>query len=207
MLKLEGRMIPRKSPVLSNSARRLRALIVGLAICLLPFSSCTYSTISQASIDEMTERYDSNCSTAEDIKTLKKLYQDIIRYGGLPYPEASRILSHYLFGNGDDLIIRSKAIIDSPFLQNKVSEGKTVGPITVDPGKYPRIGFAVNGFYISEEAGEVVVRQYIDFDGRNGKGYFTDFPRLRDKLRIPDRLARAFELTGGCKPFTVSIKR
>jgi hypothetical protein len=165
-------------------------------------------TIKQENIDEIVLRFDNNTLTESDKKTLNNIYRDIIFYGGFIYPEASKILRHYIFGNGDDLIITSKYFFESKFIinvLNKNQNAKIIGPITLKIKENPRIAYAVNGFYINKNK-PMEIYQEIVFASRKDRNTYTSFNILNKKLNIPDRLVRAFEADGGCKTFTVRIR-
>jgi hypothetical protein len=165
-------------------------------------------TIKQKNIDEIVLRFDNNTLTENDKKTLNNIYRNIIFFGGFIYPEASKILKHYIFGNGDDLIITSKYFFESKFIINTLNKNQNIeiiGPITLKIKENPRIAYAVNGFYINKND-PMEIYQKIIFASRKDRNTYTSFDILNKKLNIPDRLVRAFEADGGCNKFTVRIR-
>jgi hypothetical protein len=165
-------------------------------------------TIKQENIDEIVLRFDNNALTEKDKKTLRKVYNNIIFYGGFIYPEASKILKHYIFGNGDDLIINSKYFFESKVIINALNKNQNaeiIGPVTLKISEDPRIAYAVNGFYINKND-PMEIYQEIVFANKKDRNTFTSFNILNKKINIPDRLVRAFEADGGCNRFTVRIR-
>jgi hypothetical protein len=193
--------------------RQMAKIVTLTSICLLFANSCfganTYNmfTVNQEIIDGIADRFDSDSLTEYDKITLKRIYRNMIFFGGLVFPEASKILRHYLFGNGDDLEIVSRYFFNSKVVADALSGNPNtaiIGPVTLRIGENPRSAYAVNGFYISND-GAIEVFQKIDFADRNNRNAYTTFNVLGRELKIPDRLVRAFEESGGCKPFTVRI--
>jgi hypothetical protein len=165
-------------------------------------------TIKQKNIDEIVLRFDNNTLTENDKKTLNNIYRNIIFFGGFIYPEASKILKHYIFGNGDDLIITSEYFFESKFIINTLNKNQNmeiIGPVTLKIKENPRIAYAVNGFYINRN-NPMEIYQEIIFASRKDRNTYTSFDILNKKLNIPDRLVRVFEADGGCNKFTVRIR-
>ena len=165
-------------------------------------------TVRQETINEIAGRFDNNSLTEYDLITLEKIYKDIIFFGGFVYPEASKILGHYIFGNGEDLIIVSKYFYRSRIITDALNSNpnaETIGPITLRINEDPRIAYAVNGFYI-KNSDVTEIYQEINFAGRNDRHTYTPFRIINREIIIPDRLVRAFERNGGCKTFTVRIR-
>jgi len=179
-------------------------------ILLIPFfiSSCmSYFTIAQDDIDLATTNYDNNETTAKDLRKIKRFYRSLIFGGSVLYPEASKILKHYLFGDGSDLYIRSRYFFKSDIISSNLENMNSdeSNRISLRISDDPRIAYAVNGFTIKKIDSTFYVTQYIEFDISEGTGVHTSFPRGYDTLYVPDRLIRIFEPFGGCKPFTVYI--
>lgn len=179
-------------------------------ICYFFVNRNTYNifTVNQETINEITERFDNNSLTKYDKKTISKIYKNMIYFGGFVYPEASKILKHYIFGDGKDLELVSKYFFESDIIKNALNNNRDVeliGPVTLRINEDPRIAYAINGFFIKNDASPEIY-QKIDFAGRNDRNTYTQFNLVIKELKIPDRLIRAFETSGGCKEFTVRIK-
>jgi hypothetical protein len=71
----------------------------------------------------------------------------------------------------------------------------------------PRIGYAINGFYIRNDTENLEIYQYIEFGDRNNKEAYRPIkiPVKNNIINLPHRLIRIFEDDGGCKSFTVRI--
>ncbi|ULQ59640.1 hypothetical protein K7I13_14460 [Brucepastera parasyntrophica] len=163
--------------------------------------------MEQKKIDDITERFDKGEASKADILYMKKIYSEFIFFGGIVYPEAAKILQHYLFGDGSDLRIKSKYFFNTNIVQDAIRKNKDeniIGPVTLAIKDNARIAYAVNGFYIIQIENGFEINQYIDFAGRENRGLYTTFRILSKEIRIPDRLVRVFE-QDGCKTFTVII--
>ena len=115
------------------------------------------------------------------------------------YHEASCILNHYCFGNGDTLMLDTSYLKVSPVIVKelktmKVGETKIVRFTQKDDW---RLSYAINGFTLIKKKHKVIVKQYIEFD-KTGKVY-TDLNLGVAKLRVDDRLVHTFD----CTPFWI----
>jgi hypothetical protein len=144
--------------------------------------------------------------TEYDKKTINRIYGDMIFFGGLIYPEASKILKHYIFGDGNDLKIVSKFFFKSKIIVENIKNNneEIIGPITLKINDDPRIAYAVNGFFIKNND-QLEIYQKINFAYRNDRNNYTNFNLFIKEIKIPDRLIRTFEIKGGCNEFTVRI--
>ena len=114
-------------------------------------------------------------------------------------PEASCILNHYCFGNGDTLMLDTSYLKVSPVIVKelktmKVGETRIVRFTQKDDW---RLSYAINGFTLIKKKHKVIVKQYIEFD-KTGKVY-TDLNLGVAKLRVDDRLVHTFD----CTPFWI----
>lgn len=90
-------------------------------------------------------------------------------FGRLVYPEASNILKHYLYCNGDYLKIRSDYFKRSKFIKITLekNDNEIIGPVTLKISDDPGIAYAVNGFYIKRDSNKIVIFQDISFESIN----------------------------------------
>ena len=180
-----------------------------MAYCLIKNEN-TYNifTIKQDILDEIVDSFDNGLLTVYDKRTINRIYRDMIFFGGIIYPEASKILKHYIFGDGEDIVIISKYFFNSRIIKNALNNGsnnRIIGPVTLRITDAPRIAYAINGFYIKNSE-PIEIYQEIDFANKNDRNTYTVFNILGREIKIPDRLIRAFEENGGCKKFTVRIR-
>jgi hypothetical protein len=173
------------------------------------FNSVVWN-LDQNKVDELSKKFDENKLTDEDKEYIKDIYNDFIKFGGILYPEAAIILQHYIYGNGNDIIIKSDYFFQTEAVKNAMEENrskKIIGPITIKTNDDPRLGYAVNGFYIKNEENDIQIYQYIEFGGRNNKEAYTPLKitMKNNIINLPHRLIRIFEEAGGCKSFTVTI--
>ncbi len=115
-------------------------------------------------------------------------------------PEASSILCHYCFGNGERLTLDSTYLKRS-YIINKVGKTLLNGQEIKDYGfkqKFDwRLSYALNPFTISKNNNKYHIEQWIEFD-KSGK-VLTVLNLGLFQLRIEDAIAHAFN----CKPFLV----
>jgi hypothetical protein len=168
--------------------------------------------IDQNKIDELAIRFDNNKLTDEDKICIKCIYNDFIEYGSILYPEASIILEHYIYENGNDINIKSDYFFQNETIKNILEKNKNekiIGPVIIETNEDPRLGYAINGFYIKNDESDTKVYQYIKFGGKNNKEAYTPLkiPIKNIVINLPHRLIWVFEETGGCKGFTVTIMK
>ncbi|GHT69877.1 hypothetical protein FACS1894110_20230 [Spirochaetia bacterium] len=165
--------------------------------------------LDQEKINDLTKKFDENILKEEEKNYIKGFYNDLINYGGILYPEAGIILKQYIYGNGEELIIRSNYFFESQMIKNilEINNGKEIiGPIIIKTNEDPRIGYAINGFYI-KNVKDIEIYQYIEFAERNNKEAYTPFEINGIKAILPHRLIRIFEEDNGCKGFTIRIMK
>ena len=130
------------------------------------------------------------------IFNIKKLIVlGMIVIGSVFFPEASSILKHYCFGNGDTLRLKSNYIRNSPVVQKRLKKMRIGQETKLGMHQWEdwRLSYAINGFYIKKKKNKVIIRQWIKFDGTgNVITWFGPIP-------LPDNIVHTFE----CKPFWV----
>jgi len=125
----------------------------------------------------------------------KILVLGMIFFGSIFFPEASQILSHYCFGDGEKLILDSDYIKKSPVVLNSLRKMK-VGQkkrVAFKQNQDWRLSYALNPFYIEKRKDKVIITQWIKFDETNN--VFTWF----GPIPIPDNIVHTFK----CAPFKV----
>lgn len=123
----------------------------------------------------------------------------MIVFSTFTYPEASSILSHYCFGDGDTLMLDTSYLKVSPVITKELST-MGVGETRIVRFKQKddwRLSYAINGFTLIKKKDKVIVKQYIVFD-KTGKIY-TDLNLGVTKIRVDDGFVHTFD----CTPFWV----
>jgi hypothetical protein len=115
------------------------------------------------------------------------------------YPEASSILNHYCFGNGDTLFLEPSYFKISPVITKElktmeINETRIVRFTQKDDW---RLSYAINGFTLTKTKNKIIIKQYIKFD-KTGKVY-TDLNLGITKIRVFDGFVHTFD----CVPFLV----
>ncbi|GHU88881.1 hypothetical protein FACS189476_06770 [Spirochaetia bacterium] len=165
--------------------------------------------LDQDKINDLSKKFDENILKEEEENYIKGFYNDLINYGGILYPEAGIILKQCIYGNGEELIIRSNYFFESQMIKNileRNSGKEIIGPIIIKTNEDPRIGYAINGFYI-KNVEDMEIYQYIEFAERNDKEIYTPFEINGIKAILPHRLIRIFEEDNGCKGFAIRIRK
>ncbi len=117
--------------------------------------------------------------------------------GKIVAPEASAILSHYCFGNGDTLYLKPNYLQKSPVILRaikgmKSGEDKIVWVRQQDDW---RLSYALNGFHILKMKDSYLIYQRIVFD--NTGNIHTILNLGFTQIRVPDNIVHTFD----CKPF------
>jgi hypothetical protein len=131
--------------------------------------------------------------------TTKLMVVSMIVLSNFIYPEASSILNHYCFGDGDTLNLDTSYLKISPVITKEL-ETMRVGETKIVRFKQKddwRLSYAINGFTLIKKKHKVIVKQYIEFD-KTGKVY-TDLNLGITKIRVDDGFVHTFD----CTPFWV----
>ena len=116
------------------------------------------------------------------------------------YPiEAMQIAGHYLFGNGEDLDLKSNYLPESPVIKKqlksmKIGETKKISFIQKDDW---RLSYALNPFQLKKNRDGFELFQYISFD-HSGR-VFTYIKTPLGNIKIKDDIVHFKK----CSPFMV----
>jgi len=127
----------------------------------------------------------------------KAFVLSMILGGEFVAPEASAILSHYCFGNGDTLYLSPTYFEKSPVINKATKEMKTGDDkiVWVHQKDDWRLSYALNGFHILKKKDSYCIYQRIVFD-TTGKVH-TILNLGFTPIRVPDNIVHTFD----CKPF------
>jgi hypothetical protein len=119
----------------------------------------------------------------------------MIAVGAIFFPEASKVLRHYCFGDGSTLYLKSDYIKNSPVVKRKLAKMK-VGQkrkVAIRQWEDYRLSYALNPFMMEKKKNKVVITWWMNFD-KTGKVYtfYGPFP-------LPDNIVHTFN----CTPFLV----
>lgn len=113
--------------------------------------------------------------------------------GKVVAPEASAVLSHYCFGNGDTLYLNANYIKTSPVVLRGM-KGLKIGQsrkVALKQKEDWRLSYALNPFTITRTRKGYTITQYMDFD-KTGK-VATTLNLGFTKIQVDDNIAHAFE--------------
>lgn len=136
---------------------------------------------------------------------MKSLFVSVLLFFGVITTQSSipvegmSILNHYLFGNGEDLILKSDYLPNSPVIKRKL-KGMRIGEtrrITFEQKEDWRLSYALNPFHLKKTKNGFEIYQYIKFD-TSGK-IFTYVNTPIGKIKIYDNWVHIKK----CKPFMV----
>lgn len=121
----------------------------------------------------------------------------IVIVGYFLYPEASKVVAHYCFGNGDTLhlnpnYIRQSNVIVQKLNTMKIGESREV---RFKQKEDWRLSYALNPFNITKTEEGATIHQYIKFRGED----YTYLNFLGHKLKVSDNIVHVFD----CKPYVV----
>jgi len=124
----------------------------------------------------------------------------IITGGYIIAPEASSIVAHYCFGNGDTLYLDPNYIQQSKVVQQQLSKMKVgeTKAIRFHQKEDWRLSYALNPFNITKTKDGAVIHQYIKFRGND----YTYLNILGHKIKVTDNIVHAFE----CEPYVAICK-
>jgi hypothetical protein len=116
-----------------------------------------------------------------------------------PPMEGLQVLSHYMFGNGKDLVLKSDYIPKSPVILKRLKTMK-IGEtrrVAFKQSEDWRLSYAINGFSLTKTSDGFKIYQYIKFDD-TGKVY-TYINTPTGKVKIYDswvhiKKCKAFKL-------------
>jgi hypothetical protein len=128
----------------------------------------------------------------------KILVIGMICVGYFIFPEASKVLRHYCFGNGETITLDHSYISKSPVILKeleklKIGQKKIVRFRQQDDW---RLSYAINGFTLVRKKDSVIIRQWMQFDRTNKvTTYFGP-------ILIPDNIVHTFD----CTPYLVKCE-
>ena len=128
----------------------------------------------------------------------KLLVFGMICIGYFIYPEASQVLRHYCFGNGETLYLSSDYISKSPVVLKELHHLK-IGQKKIVSFKQKedwRLSYAINGFTLERKKDSVLISQWMQFDRTNK--VITYF----GPIAIPDNIVHTFN----CTPYLVKCE-
>jgi hypothetical protein len=114
-----------------------------------------------------------------------------------PPTEGMQVLSHYMFGNGKDLVLKSDYLHKSPVILKRLKTMR-VGEtrrVAFKQSEDWRLSYAINGFSLTKTSDGFKIYQYIKFDD-TGK-VFTYINTPTGKIKIYDSWVHVKK----CKPF------
>jgi hypothetical protein len=156
----------------------------------------------------MIQKLKNNCCFIVIAMLLCSFYQKIIvlviMVGGLfVSPEASKILCHYCFGNGDTLYVNSSYLSKSPVIlrqAKKLRIGQSIKNLGFKQHEDWRLSYALNPFTIKRTKEGYIVSQWIEFDKTHKVK--TKLNLFLFTITIPDSIVHCYD----CTPFLVVFK-
>ena len=121
----------------------------------------------------------------------------IVVVGYFLYPEASEVVAHYCFGNGDTLhldpnYIRHSKVILQKLNTMKIGESREV---RFKQKEDWRLSYALNPFIITRTIEGATIHQYIKFRGED----YTYLNFWGYKMKVSDNIVHVFD----CTPYVV----
>ena len=118
------------------------------------------------------------------------------------FDEGLQVLTHYVFGDGEDMELNSSYIPKSPVIikalkEMKVGETKVIG---FNQKEDWRLSYAINGFKLTKKSDGFEIHQYIKFDTTGN--VYTDVHTPLGDIRIYDDWVHFKQ----CHPFNLSFR-
>lgn len=117
--------------------------------------------------------------------------------GKIIFPEASAVLAHYCFGNGDTLHLSPDYLRRSPVFLRSIKglkEGETRRIVFKQKEDW-RLSYALNPFHVKKTKEGYLIFQYIEF--ASDKHTFTLLDLWFTTFKVQDNIVHVFD----CKPF------
>lgn len=113
------------------------------------------------------------------------------------FREGIQVVTHYMFGNGSDLQLRSDHIPHSPVIRKRLASMRVGETVRVSFRQQDdwRLSYAINGFQLTKTKTGFRIYQRIEFD-HSGK-VFTDINTPIGDIRISDNWVHVID----CKAF------
>ncbi len=115
------------------------------------------------------------------------------------FREGIQVVTHYMFGNGSDLELRSEHIPHSPVIRKRLAFMKVGETVRVSFRQQEdwRLSYAINGFQLTKTKTGFRIFQHIEFD-QSGE-VFTDINTPIGNIRVFDNwvhviVCKAFRL-------------
>jgi hypothetical protein len=113
------------------------------------------------------------------------------------FREGIQVVTHYMFGNGSDLALRSDHIPYAQVIRKRLASMKVGETQKVSFRQHEdwRLSYAINGYQLTKTKTGLIIFQHIAFDN-TGK-IFTDLHTPVGDIRIFDNWVHVFD----CKAF------
>jgi len=109
----------------------------------------------------------------------------------IAYPEASKLLFHYVYGDGSDLNLNSRYFRKSSYLKQKINElgNGHHGPIGLKQHEDWRLSLVFNPYYINIESNNMYIyHPKIEFASSKGELVPTIVPIGKLKVKVYDNI-------------------
>ena len=108
----------------------------------------------------------------------------MIAVGSVFFPEASKALRHYCFGDGSELRVDPAYIKSSPVVKKHLARMKVGGKKKVRFHQWEdwRLSFALNPFTIEKRKDRVVITQWMQFDRKGDVTTWLFFIPIKDNI-------------------------
>lgn len=156
-------------------------------------------------IENLANRASSGNLTSGDRRALNFSVFLGVTISKFKYPEAAKILHHYVYGDGSELELDATYFRNSRYLTSVVSRLGTGdhGPLTLTQSQDWRMSLALNPYFLKITADRIrVYHPQISFAPAKGPKVLTIVPVGRMKIKVFDNLVSALNPT----PFSVYVE-
>ena len=165
------------------------------------------STVNREKSERIVNSYIESLASSASAAELNLFDKTVLKIGlfaginisKINYPEASKLLSHYIYGDGSELELDASYFQTSDYLSSVIKEkgeGEH-GPIALNQYEDWRLSLALNPYYLRVTSDKVrIYHPNISFEPVNSQNdVFTVVPIGKFKLRIYDKLVSSLNPT------------
>ena len=149
-------------------------------------------------IENLTSKASEGELASYDKYVLKTSILLAVNLSRFKYPEAAKVLQHYVYGDGSKLQLDADYFQQSLYLNSVIAKlgAGEYGPLSLRQSQDWRLSLAFNPYYLSITEDQIrVYHPNISFAPINGPKVFTIVPIGRMKIKVFDNLISALSPT------------
>ena len=156
--------------------------------------------------EDKINNYIENLSSKTALRTLSTIDRTVLHFSALasisvsyiPYPEASKLLFHYIYGDGSELRLSHEYFATSPYLASIIAKHGSGhhGPLALSQQQDWRLSLVFNPYYLDVTENNVrLYHPHIQFAQTEDSSVYTYVPIGLMKIKMYDNLVSALNPT------------